>query len=221
MRPMVSQDLLEVVIDPIELAVRPGNADRLSLGHGLAMLVDARFVEYQRLASEAGWPNIGATVADDGSASGRLLAGIGMQISGSNDAAGRLRDLARDSKSTPDVRVIAAAFAAVAFRDAARPDLALDVLAQVSSTSAAQRAFILLHQSVAERELGDAAVALDSALRAGEIASTIEGQTGPMSVLAAVAARNTTAFAFAASRTDLMQRVTPRSPAFDGIRVAC
>lgn len=210
-------DLLEVLIDPTDLAVRVGRAEPPSLERGFAMLLDARFAEYERLAPEAGWPSIGAAVEGDASAFARLLSGLALQLSGAAEAANRLRDLASDAGAPTAVRVVAAALGSIAFRDAGRPDIALELLVGISSDSPAQRALLLLHQSVAERELGNAAAALDSALAAEDLLTPLERPTEVESTLAAIAARNTSAFAFVAGRSDLMQRLTPRSPALDRI----
>jgi hypothetical protein len=209
--------LLQALVDPTEPAVRTGR-DRLpSLERALALLIDARFAEYQATATQAGWPNIGESVERDASPGSRLLSSISLQLGGASAAANQLAVLAADQWSPIRIRVLAAIFSAIAFRDAGRPDRASDVLTHFRGGTAEERALLLLHRAVSQREMGNAGAALSLSLAAQEALAVRPDLSVIGRVLATISARNIHAFAFAAGRNDLLTRLSPRSEALERI----
>jgi hypothetical protein len=142
-----------------------------------------------------------------------------LQLSGAAVAAVRLDELAADSTAPEDIRLAAAVLAAIAYRDAARPDLAGQVIARMQSSRPLLAAFALVHLAVAQRELGDAAAAFQSC-KAAEAALRGNRESPPLAEAVRTAiSRNMVVFGFAAGDHGLAltRRRTPHARVLEQI----
>jgi len=217
---LASPDLFtEALVDPTRLAVRPAPEEERRLERGLAMLIDGRFADYQRTGEQVGWPPFGQAPTPDATPGERVLSSLSLQLSGASSAAGILAGVVRNPEAPANVRLVAAILGAVAFRDAGRPEMTLQMLSDPGIDLPYARPFLLLHLSVSQRELGHPSTALDTALAAEKSLGRRARTTVLGEALAAVLHRNVSAFAFAAGRKDvaLARQRMPRARVLDRI----
>jgi hypothetical protein len=192
------------MLDPAALGSGPSGGGEAPLERALALLIDARFADYQRLAVESGWPSFGSWPGPEAGPEQRLVAAVALLLSGSGVAAGHLADLSRDDQARPAVRLVAAVMASIALRDAGRADLSVALLSDRPGAEGLEMAWTLIHLSLALREVGDSEAALATSLSAESAVGRRERETKVGQALRAVAERNTAAFAFAARKRDLL-----------------
>ena len=204
---------LAALIDPGPVALNPPVGLVASRARGFAFLADGRFGEYQRHSDEHGWPAFGSR-PDSDDPEARLLAAFMMQLGGEPAAAERLAQIARADDAANEVAVVAAVLAAVALRDAARPDLAVEILGAAPSMGDLTTAIKAVHGSLALFELGRYSDAVAMSLRGEQFADRAAG-TNLAAPVMAVGRRNTGVFAFSARQADLVR--DRRLPAFDSV----
>lgn len=194
---------LVALLDPATFRGRRNRPGASPLAAALALLVDARFADYQRQAADLGWPSFGSWPGADADPEHRLVAAFGLQLSGADVAVRHLLELAREDGARPEVRLVAAVLASIALRDAGRADIAVPLLSDPPQTDGLSQAWALIHLSLALREFGDADAALSTSLAAESAVGRRERDTKIGQALLTVARRNTGAFAFTAGRHDL------------------
>jgi hypothetical protein len=198
---------IRAILDPIPLAVSPPARHASRMERGLALLIDARHAEYQRAAEEYAWPRLGTWPGPDADPGARLIAALGMLLSGSPSASGHLADLAADVTADGSIRTVAGVLAAIAFRDAGYADRAVNLLGSLSPTNSFDEALALIHVALAYREVGDPATALSASLAARGRLTSGERATRVGEALFSVASRNAASFAFTARQLDVFEKL--------------
>jgi hypothetical protein len=194
---------LLAMLDPAAVSSGAHAGAEASLERALALLIDARFADYQRLAEKNGWPPFGSWPGPQASPEQRLVAAVALQLSGADVAAGHLADISRNDQARPAIRQVAAIMASITLRDAGRADLSVALLSDRPTAEGLGLAWTLIHLSLALREVGDSEAALAASLSAERAVGRRERETKLGQALRAVAERNTAAFAFAAGKHDL------------------
>lgn len=209
--------ILQALFEPTRTALFPAAGEEHSKVRGLALLVDARFADYQRQAVEAGWPTLGEPAPVDAEPEQRLLSAVSLQLSGAAVAAVRLDELAAEPIVPAEVSLAAAVFASIAYRDAGRPDLAVKTITRLQTETSLAEALALIHLAVAQQELGDPRSALDASLNAEAALRRHRRASVIAEALRAVASRNVVAFGFAAGDHKLafQRRQAPKATVLD------
>jgi hypothetical protein len=157
---------LEPLIDPLELvaAAQRGNREPRI---GLAILLSGDLPLYERVANESDWPHIGSRPRRNASPDIRLLAAVGLHLTGSPNTTQAYRGL--DSpRVESSFRTVAAVLLALHLADNDDLEPALGVLRSrfKSAQGALERTLLQLHIGIYEADRDN----LDAALEATSLA---------------------------------------------------
>jgi hypothetical protein len=209
----VGEGWVAALLDPVATRWTP-TLEPSSLVRALALLVDARFLDYQNSQPQYVWPPFGTIPGVTATPAERLVAAVALQLTGSGAAMGQFEMVFGEQTASSELTVAARVFASIAARDSGRPDIALRLWDELPGGSL-ERSLALIHRSLCQRELGDLPAALESALAAEDAADRIEASQYLRAGLRAVATRNVAGLAFPLGRGDLVD--TRRGPTLSSL----
>jgi tetratricopeptide (TPR) repeat protein len=190
---------LDVIIQPSSF-LRNAEGDERTM-FALALLVENRLDEYERVAATIAMPSLAALDTAEGGPAVAIARGLLYHRRGDPRGVRGLQEVIANDDYQPEIRLVSAILLGMALSDLGRPDVALPVLAQALefATSNAERALVYIHGGLRQIESGNAELAYQATADAIRYS---ERRKDPASrTLAVVASRNLLNFAFAARKS--------------------
>jgi hypothetical protein len=153
---------LDPIIDPHELSVAAQRGERDPQA-GLALLLDGQLFVYERLAIESNWPRLGTRPPKNAPRESKLLAAVGLQLTGSRGVSGVYDSISKGNAQDASFDVAVAILNSLHLASRNRDDDALSVLTQASefARTSLESVLVQLHLGVRHAERGSFAEAIE------------------------------------------------------------